>query len=548
MPLITELSEQLPNILSTIQENSVTNVISTNGGNLIQLIQQKGYRILTITLKETEDFKNQLYLGPVTDYDIVVLEEADAQTMDQSLILLLWKYYSPKNVKLVLLSVFPVEIPWLPVSYLRVDSINYPTEIRYSTQNVYDLIKDLSETVQGNILVLTTETDIMRRDLASMDILTSDPDNSQRIIITDTCSTCSNVAVIVDLMQSVQKVFTLTGGTRYVKRYVTKQQANIRVSLKNQNRALLVYRMVSQEFYQRLRDQEEPEIYRTPLYNVMLELIDHQFNPFDILSSLDNLQENYDLMLKLKVIDNQQITNIGRFALNLPLGLRIAVALYQSPRTYEYAALLAMIDSYSKPYYVYPLREEDVSHADYTLEMLEHYKTHYLPLEGKSDVHTYANIWNALMTDTHHKDTDGPTETELYEWCQDHALRYENMSDALSTYEEILHTLQTKTNQTETEITYQPFDVDNIMNVLGPILLEIYQDRKLLLDTSNQIRVRYIDNAGKYYKIDYQTVNSIEKYLPSSITGIITSTISSDYTPDFHTVIIAITDDSSHNE
>ena len=565
MPLISELSEYMPNILATIQANPVTNVISpAETGNLLQLIQQSGYRILTVVLSKltktdenqilVEDFKNQLYSGPVIDYDIVALDEAEAQTLNQSLILLLWHYYSiqkdqnsqkdTKVPRLLLLSVFPVETDLFPVAYFKINPVTYPTEIRYSTQNVYDLLKNLSETVQGDILVFTSdssETDIMRRSLASMDIPTSDPENSpssessensgssERIIITDNCSTCSNnVVVIVDLMQNVQKTLTLTGGVRYIKRYVTKQQADIRISPKTKTQPLLVYRMVSQEFYQRLRDQEEPEIFRTPLYYVMLELMDHQLNPFNILFSFNGLQQNYDLMLRLKVIENNQITNIGRFALNLPLGLRIAVALYHSPRTYEYVALLAMIDSYSKPYYVYPLREDDVSHADYTLEMLEHYKTHYLPLEGKSDVHTYAHIWNSLMTDI-----QGPNETELYEWCQDHALRYENMSEALSIFEDLSQMLQT-------EIIYQPFDVDNIMNILAPILLEIYNDRKLLFDATNQIRVRYIDNTGRYYKIDYQSVNSIEKYVPSSITGIITSTISSDYTPDFHTVVIGI--------
>lgn len=569
--LPNQFSDHLQNILEIISTNPVTNVISAAGTGKTTILPKlisNSYRVIVIDHNET--FKNFLHDIKVNNYDIIVIDEADNLTLDQSLIILL---AIRKNIKLLLLSAFPVETNLFDVVYYQIETIKYPIEIRYSTEDLNKLVYDTFQEVEGDILIFASdrsEINLLQQSLSipTVELDQIDKGNDKKVVIADKIAETShllpNVSVIIDLMKDVKKSLSLTGGTRYFKRYITKKQAAIRASRGALTKSLLVYRMVTKEFFDKLRYDEEPEILQTPVYNIMLELIDNEINPFDILDIYprETLEYNYNLMIKLGVITpsngplgqtGQQISEIGNFIQSSPLGLRNSVALYRSPRTFEYIILITMIDCYSKPYFTYPLREDGVSHADYTLELLEHYKTHFAPIEGKSDVHTYANIWNLLNTDK-----PSPTEEELYEWCQDHAIRYENMSEALSIAEDIIaltgHLMSSggisndllnsdydlKARQGSSNILYEPFDVNNVMNVLAPILAEIYQDRKLSYDLSNIIRVRYVGQDGKYYKIDSQTVNSIERDIPESIYGLITSTISSDYAPDFHTVACSL--------
>jgi len=278
----------------------------------------------------------------------------------------------------------------------------------------------------------------------------------------------------------------------------------------------------------------------------MLELIENRINPYDVLSIFPKkeLDHNYNLMLKLGVIDvTGNVTKLGKFTKEIPLGLRNSVSLFRwlklGYHPYPAIVLLSMVDSFGKSYFVYPLREKSLSHAEYNLELLEHHKRHFSPFEGRSDVHTYSNIWNIMMDEV-----GGPNvpSSDIIDWCEDNAIRYKNISEVMV----VVNNINNIINPDNTE---GPFDTDNTLELLGPILSEVYSDKVFKYDPSGGVRVRYTDNDKKYYKIDSQnSINSIERELPETIYGLITSTISSKYGPDFNLISCSLVLSSDQKE
>jgi hypothetical protein len=245
-------------------------------------------------------------------------------------------------------------------------------------------------------------------------------------------------------------------------------------------------------------------------------------------------------MLNLGVINTLgKVTSTGNFILKLPYGIRQSVTLYrwknQDYPLYPAIVILSMIDSYGKSYYVYPNRTNDTTNAEYNLELLEHKKQYFLPFARKSDVHTYANIWSVIMDEV-----GGPEvpSSDIKMWCNDNFIRFENISSVISLSNRVMDILN---KDLSVPIRVGPFNADNLMDLVGPILVDVYSDKRMTLDPHTQVRVRYIDGDNKFYKINNQdSINTIEMDQPVIVFGLITSTIKSEYTSDFNTIVICM--------
>ncbi len=622
---ITLMDDHIQNILTTISNNPVTNVVSLAGtGKSTDLpirIAESGNKIVIavsdtgvaksltsyvktltsltvnnnidvpsqITYISQEDLKNHLYkiirdrvCTGLNFADVLMIDEADSGSLDQSLIMLLWRYCAEKRSRvphLLLVSSAEVKTKLFDVKIYTIDTIVYPIEIRYTAKDyptraighdqlvsdTLDLIYNTHHSsAEGDILVFTTGklqaesiTQLIKGlKMKGVDIYPvhkgiSEPEldkiylptSNRRIVIADslaeTTITLKNLGIIIDLMTDYRPELSLTGGLRYPKRYITKQQATLRSSRGGRYKPLLSYRMITKSLYDKLRDSELPEIYQSPIHHTMLELIENGIDPYQVLTIFDKdaLNHNYSLMTRLGVINTTgRITEVGKFSRKVPLGLRNSIALYRYMKIdtplYPVIVLISMIDSFGKSYFVYPLREAGLSHAEYTLELLEHRKRHFNPFEGKSDVHTYSNVWNIMMDEVGGPDVPS---SDISDWCEDNAIRYENIAEVMTVINNIIDNIDGGIGPNKS------FDTDNTMDLLGPILADIYSDRKYIFDDTNIVRVRYVGNGkignGKYYTIDSQNgINSIERDTPDTVYGLITSTISSNYGADFYLI------------
>jgi len=604
------MTKNIHDILTTINENPVTNVISSSGtgkSTILPLeIQRAGNKIVVVVSNEDvvislskynpdikyisrNDMKNKLYsitsglsnsqsydLSQINSFDlsqinILMIDEADSSALDVTLIMLLWRYAVEnkfKVPKLVLVSSNEINNEMFDIKHYFIQTNELP-EIRYLEKsmekseifplNLTSLIYDIYNEVDGDILVFSP-FDINSSDLTGLNIYTDEnlndiySDKNRKVIISqklaETTVTLPNLSVIIDTLQDIKPRLTLTGGVRYKNGYITKQQADLRAS----RGAKLVIRLLPLEKYERLLDYELSEIYSRPLYHTMLEMLEHNLDPFNVLTMFnrEELDRNYDLLIKLGVINSLgKVTDIGKFIRKIPLGIKNAVGLYKWLQTgypvYPGLVLLTMIDSFGS-YFVYPLKSNQ-SHSEYNLELLEHRKKYFNPFEGKSDIHTYSNIWNIMLDEINFlsrtdeisslpskiSSLSNPSlDNEISDWSKNNYINTEILLEVNKVVTGISFILQSESKSGNYDVG--TFDTDNTVSLIGPILADIYSDRTFNILDKKSVRIRYYNNE-KYYKIDsQQSINSIERNTPDIVYGLITSTISSTYTSDFHLI------------
>lgn len=556
------IDDHVQDILITLASNPVTNVVSPTGTGKSTILPvrifEAGNKVTVavsndniakslnqynplITYLSQETLKNQLYqiikTHSTLNSDILMIDECDSETMDLTLIMLLWRYLVEKGAKvprLLLVSSFPIENDIFEIKHYIIETFQESPEIRYFPTDLNRLIYDTYNEVDGDILVFTSDfLNNMELPIYHQDEITKIyQDKNKKIVISDklaeTTISLNNISVIIDTLQNIKQELTLSGGKRIKKGYISKHEADLRASRGGK----LVYRLISKENYSKLKERSLPGIYSEPLYQTMLTLINNGINPFDILTvfSHEELKRNYNMLIELGIINTIGVlTKLATFVQNVPLGLRNAVALYEWLQTgypaYPGIVLLTMIDSFSshENLFVYPNRNDE-SHSEYDLELLEHRKRHFNPFEGKSDVHTYSNIWNIMMDEI-----QDLNEKNMEEWCAMNSINFKKILEINTVVNNILQTL----NITEVGT----FDTENTVSLLFPILIDIYSDRKLTIVNKSDVLIKYQDPDGKYYKMDsLQSINSIERDVPDVVYGLITSTISSSYAPDFHLI------------
>lgn len=567
------VANSLQNFVSTKTQLRVGNTI--NGPEPIKYVSQdtlKEYLYNVVRDKKCLDLDMS---------DILMIDEADQESYNQYMIGAIWRYcaeHQAKVPRLLLSSNVALESDLYDVSLYHIDTNRHKPDIRYTTQDyplhsynrvdtlipdtidlVYDIVNSGDE---GDILVFTPSIttvglfieQLERLKMKNVNIYPAheglskgevdriyQPDDGRKIIVADKAAETTfgvdTVTIVVDMMNDYKNFSSKTGGRRYDKKFISKAQANQRCSRGGK----ICYRMVTQTTFNKLPEFEKSEIERVPLYFVMMELIDNGLQPYDILSGFDknNLDYSYGLMIRLGIIDALgRISEIGKFIQMFPYGIRQGVALYHWVKKeypiYPAVVLLSMIDIFNRSYFVYPVKTEEQSQALYNMETINHRAEYFTPFSGPSDIHTYGHIWNTMIDEV----GSDSVLTDISQWCEDNYIYLPNMLEVITLNRMVLAQIETMVSD---PIEKGVFDTDSLVDLLGPILIEVYQDRQLVLDPTNGSRARYQDSNGSYYKIDtVYSVNNIEIDRPEIIYGLIISIIESKVSSDFRTVPVSL--------
>ncbi len=579
---LLEINNHTENIINLLKDHPVLNIVSggASGKSTVLPVNISKTNNVFVAVSDPSSFPSQPNINYVSKQDIIdrmsevirktgcldvdlsgilIIDEADSGSLDDFMIMILWRYCAERGgkvPKLIMLSKTPVD-KWYGILFdittYYVPTIDRNIEIRYSEDDLMELIYNIhTSSAKGDMLLFVSDkSDIPLMTKHIDDLLIPNLDiiglnniheitKGRKLIITDrsgeTQSLNNNIGIVIDLMMDKTTDRSLTGGLRHTTKYITKEQADVRANRGTLDNTL-VYRMINPTIYLTLDNHRIPEIYKVPLHLTMLDLYEKKLNPFDILNMFpeSSLKYNYGLMLNLGVIDmKNRVTEIGKFAKMVPLGLRNAVALYRyiknSNDIYSAIIILTMIDSIKDTYFQYPLREDDTTHIEQTYDTLFRYKEYFLPFEGRSDVETYGNIWNIMLEEI------GP-EYGMKDWCENNYINHSIMSEVSSVSNNIINLF----NDRNIMVEEGTFDVLGVMETLGPILADIYKDRQYNIDHTTEIKIRYMDNDLNYYKMDSQyCVNSIDRDRPETVYGLITSTIRSEYSSDFNTIICSL--------
>ena len=610
---LSVMNDHIRNILISISQNPVINVTSLSGSGKTTLlpigIAKAGNRIVVVVRDKSIAVSLSKYVDSITspkiivgtnlntgsnityidsrtlkkylydlirndicidlDFaDVLMIDEADSQTIDQYMITSIWRYCVENKSRvphLLLVSKYNLTNLYSDLFELKIyniDSYLYPVNIRYINTyydphdfNDIELLESVVNLVytnrntKGNIVIFCSDQNqvvkliemLNNLEFSAIDILPAYHDLPQieidklyqkgkKVVVTtslgETTFTIDNISVIIDLMVDYKIDHSLTGGLRYVRSNISKYQANSRSHRGGKTQPVLSYRMITKDMFNKLPDKSKPEIERFPLHITVLDLIENNINPLDILY-LPNIDKLVNLIYTLGLVTvNNTLTKLGTYVKNSVFGLRLAVILYKwldnGYAAYPAIVLLSMIDIFKNPYWEYPLKTKEVLSSDYTMNLLEHDKRYFSPFEGKSDIHTYGYMWNIMREEI----GDEMTMEDIILWCKNNSINYMNMLEVLTLVEHLLP------EGSERGI----FDTDEALEYMHPIITKVYEDKKYKLDESSQVRVRYIKN-NLHYKIDsIYSINNIEASRPEYIYGLISTEIESDDINKFRTI------------
>jgi len=471
-----------------------------------------------------KDFSKEIH----KEQEILIIDELDSGSIDNFLIISLWKKYS--NSKLILVSnlkhsLFP-DFPTYTIKSYHYSEVRYLKDFKNFTEQIPELI-DLvynshNSSIEGDFLIfalrkksvdnIIEKLKYVLEDVEDVEIYSSynivpemyKESEKRKIIVSGssgkTSLTLKNVTCIFDLMRERRLVPTLTGGYIDSVEYISKRDADLRA--KKSRKKAIVYRFISENSFEKLPETTDELLFRIPLHHLMLDLYARKLNPFEILFSFETekLTFIYNLLLKYGLLDiTNKVTEKGKLARKLSFGIRPTIIVLEN-MTYSSLVVASLIDKYMKsPFILTEGFDKYKKTFEYKLNYDEHIKIYFNRFRGISDVESLYLVWNEWYY----------SKEDLEKWCKNNYIDYEYMRNVKIGIENIKDDIIKDDGINDT--------------IKDDTMKNLYEDRKYLLDLNRTIISQYYDNKGFPYKPDALSINKIEENRPTEVYGIITS-------------------------
>lgn len=458
------------------------------------------------------------FLKNVNFPDLLIIDEMDTGSLENFIIISLWKA-SKTQTKLLLLSslshnLFP-EFPSYQIDAKRKSDIRYIN----NADNLIDLVYQIHNSdVLGDFLIFTIKPYIQEikeklEKIIDADFYTSENIDTNMykkeikrkiVIATDlakTSLTLDSISVIFDTMIERRLVPTITGGAKIRTEYISKRDADLRA--RNNS---IVYRFITEGEYRNLPEFTEELIFRIPLHHLMLDIYGYNLNPFQILPKEyeGRMDFIYRLFLKYGIIDfKNKITKRGELLRKLSFGIRTSLLCLES-QNYPTVILASCIENYRK-YTIEPESENNFQ-VDYQINSLEHFKLYFERFRGFTDAETILNIFQSSE--------DESSLESLEQWCYENYIEYSYLRDIWASVEKVSKILN---------IGKENFNVVDFITSVEKLVEDLYYDKKLFLQPDSPNYTLYYDEKNEIYNIDPNSINLITIKQPYVIYGLILS-------------------------
>lgn len=334
-----------------------------------------------------------------------------------------------------------------------------------------------------------------------------------------------DLSVVIDTLIEPQLIQSPTGGTRWILGYESLILAEQRSGRLGATQPGLGYRLgrVNQLAVSTVPIQIQPQ--------EIIELVTAGFDPLSVLTPTSQSNEISALinqMVDLGLFERNDsklaVTEAGKFVSAFPLSLRYATVLWRWYR-YDYPffpglAIVAMLDTVASGTTFVALPEkrpdEDRTASIVDLELAE--QQFYQNFGGYSDVATLLNLLAALFDGI-----GGPdgTSSDIFTWCQKYRVNFSKIQEVLA----LIH--QGRKVCTDLNITCStgPFNAENVLTQLRPILAEVYTDWLMQLEVVASLP-RYRDRQGQEYRLEMLTAtNNFDVNPPVFLLALLTTEI-----------------------
>jgi len=444
------------------------------------------------------------------EYDTLIIDEAHERSLNIDFMLGYLRRLLPKrpDLKIIITSAtidpqrFSRHFDDAPV--VEVSGRTFPVEIRYRpvkgededqrdrsrTQSVVDAVDELAGEGPGDILVFlpgeraireTTEllrkhhpahTEIMplyARLSAQQQSQVFRPHKGRRIVlatnVAETSLTVPGIRYVIDTgLVRISRYSYRTKVQRLPIEGVSQASANQRAGRCGRVQAGICIRLYSEEDFLSRAEFTAPEIQRTNLAAVILQMASQKLGEVEDFPFVDPpdtrlVRDGYKLLHELGAVDVQQrLTALGREISRLPLDPRLAriiLAAREQNCLGEALVIAAVLES-ADP------RDRPLDKAQAADEK------HALFRDDKSDFMSYLKLWRAWNEQARHL-----SQNKLRKWCRDHFiswLRMREWADIHRQLHEQVASMGMRCNTTEAD--YRAIHCALLSGLLGNIAFQ----------------------------------------------------------------------------
>jgi HrpA-like RNA helicase len=317
--------------------------------------------------------------------------------------------------------------------------------------------------------------------------------------VAETSVTIDGLSVIFDTMTEKFGETSKSGGFRLVQNRISKSSAKQRAGRVGRQFPGTVYRMITEQDFAYLPEQRITELNRVPLHTMSIELLDAGINPIDLFHKRIDPKQlllSVGLLKRLGMItETGQVTQAGEFAASFPLGVRSSGVIWEWIKAgkplFPCVVTMALIDCFNPSYFYYP-RIEEPDEAKRQAITDKHYAKYFAKFSAPTDIGVLLNIWSSVSKFVGKLDT---TNKKFTRWCSENSMNQRKVRELFNIIRQVCNSLY----RLGREVKVGPFNHDNVINVLTPILAKVYAD--LTFDYVGS--EKYFDPYNRdYYRLD----------------------------------------------
>jgi HrpA-like RNA helicase len=340
----------------------------------------------------------------------------------------------------------------------------------------------------------------------------------------ETAITIENIIMVFDTMLEKRMDFSNNSMDILVTEFISKSSATQRAGRTGRTNPGKVYRMITRDGYQLLQEDIPEEINRIDLSNIILSLVKAKISPLKVLPKYVH-KKIPQIILDLKDLGLIKITNelseMGAFYTNFNLKLKPYATLWWLIHTTKNAYFGALIVSYlnyvNQPLVIYEI-PTGLSNIEYTLKLKEFREIYHSKYIGKSDLHTFINIWKDF-----YYFSSGEINNALLinRWSNENKINAKLLKNVNNTLRILIAKLAEYKIPIMIPNVFNMQSTDEIIDSIRPILRRSYESSELILNKKSKYG-SYISSKSGSSKHDYHLsrhiiLNNYNESLPERL-------------------------------
>lgn len=293
--------------------------------------------------------------------------------------------------------------------------------------------------------------------------------------IIESSITVEDVGFTIDDMLEKIAETSATGGNKLTLIVISKAASQQRRGRTGRTMPGRAYKLITREAYEFLPPFRLREIDRVPIFDIVLQLIDADLNPRDVLKiSINRYDQARRFLIDMGMIENRAdryfVTEIGRFVSSIPIGVQNSYMVYLGFQRFQEAvqkrpadlsverivlrsvlAVASMIESYGPSYFFIPRKGRNETTNEYTARKDAHIEKYHEKFRGQTDIHTFVNIFWEMMSDIdvarkYDRSTRNHFNNYVKEWTGENSMNNKKIKEYLNVMRDIESMVESKIN------------------------------------------------------------------------------------------------------